>query len=205
MANFYVYAPVTGTVGSCWTGSVTCPADPDGCGNSGQMSATGKYCGGTYSCGPCCHPSVSCSEPQDIQVSGAPNIIFTADSIVRSIGVTRSSNACSSGSGCSSLPYTRVLTVYMYSGLNGTGIQLGAVTFAHVNNPLATGYYNTATEPGTGHAYKVIGSVPSGTCGQCYTGQHVHWERCGNSIVNSSISCGDTMLHSLSWVFRYSY
>lgn len=206
MPGFYVYAPITGTVTSCWTGPVACPADPNGCGNRRQIAATGKYCGGAYTCGPCCHPSVSCNEPQDIMTGGGtPDIVFTADPIVASIWVGLASNACSSESGCSSLPYTRVMTVYMYSGLNGSGTFLGVVIFVHVNNAIASGYYNTSIEPGTGHAYKVIGSVPPDSCGRCYTGPHLHWERCGNSVVNSSISCGDTMLRSLSWVFRYSY
>lgn len=205
MPSFYVYAPVTGTVVSCWTGPVTCAPNPVVCRTDRQIAATGKYCD-QLSCGSCCHPSVSCSEPQDINTGTAtPDIVFTADPIVASIWVGLANNSCSAASGCSSLPYTRVMNVYMYSGLNGSGKLLGAVTFAHVNNGLPSGYYNTSIEPGTGRAYKVIGSVAPGSCGQCYTGPHVHWERCGNSVVNGSISCGDTMLRGLSWVFRYFY
>lgn len=203
MATFYVYAPMTGTVNSCWTGPVSCPPDPTGCKNTSTLYTTGKYCSG--SCGPCCHVSVGCAEPQDIGPVGAPDIALIADPIVGSIWVGYATNACGAGSGCSSLPYTRVATVYMYSGLSGSGTLLGAVIFAHVNNPIASGYYNTSIEPGTGHAYKVIGSVSTGNCGTCFQGTHCHWEHCGNSIVNSSISCGDTMLRSLSWVFQYTY
>ena len=206
MPNFYVYAPVSGQVGSCWTGPVTCLPNHAGCGNVNTINTDGRYCGSTYSCGPCCHPRVSCSEPQDIKTGiSTPSIDFVADPVVGSIWVGLSTGVCGPSSNCSTIPYTRIVNIHMFSGSMGSGTSLGVVTFAHVDSPLTSSYYNTFIGPGTGHAYRTIGSVPSGTCGSCYTGPHVHWEHCGNSIINSGISCGDTMIRSLSWVFQYTY
>lgn len=211
MSSPYVYAPVNGQVTSCWDfgAPVTCPANWSACRTTNPIyNATGWYCGPAYCDQVCCHPSVTCSQPQDIGTgSSAPTIYFCADSVVKSIWIGYISNVCLPP--CNYAPFTNGMNVYMYSGLGGTGTQLGVVSYYHVNNRAASGFHNTYTNIYSGHSNYVLGQVIDssvyGNCPGCFEGSHVHWERCGNSVANGSISCGDTMLTDLSWVFRYSY
>jgi len=208
VGTLYVYAPVTGPVASCWDfGSpVTCPANLDGCGNSAQISnATGFYCSSQYTCGVCCHPSVTCSQPQDIDGSSGTAIYFIADPVVQSIYISYISNVCSVGSGCSGTAYSQGVNVYMYSGKAGGGVQLGLLSYGHVGSRAAAGYHDTYPNIYSGHSTFQLGVVLGGSCDDCFTGSHVHWEHCGTSTPNGSISCGDTMITDSSWVWQYTY
>lgn len=167
--------------------------DPSGCGNTGYIyNATSDYCGS------CCHPSVYCTQPIDIGSGSGRVLDFWASPAVASIYVTPTyGNVCAAAVGS---PWDDGIVIDMYTGTYQSGTHIGTLYYAHVENPFSGGV-NTV---GGGVTY--LGYTPTNPCGcSCYQGHHVHVEHCGNSVVNSSISCGDTMIEGASWIFRYDY
>lgn len=197
MAAFYVYAPYTGTFNSRWNDACTYGSD---------------YCPTP------CHPAAWGTRPADIGAGAGQEISFWTSPTIGSSTYPVLSIVVSSLSGgvCLNtsipLPWDGGMKVEMRSGFNGAGALLGTVYFAHVQN-VASGAFNTING---GVTY--IGYVPSScptcpgyctncsdcsTC-ECYRGHHIHIERSGNSVHNSSISCGDTMIEGASWIYKYT-
>jgi hypothetical protein len=183
--SVYVYAPITGGLTSYYNTGCT------------YHSA---YCAGG------CHPAVFCSGPVDIGdgVSADTWFDFWADPAVLSLKmISRPGIVCGSYSGS---PWDDGVEVQMYSGLNATGTYYGSVFFGHVKNPYI-GVINTGSNGvlrGVTQWAQVPGYCPGGgTCNGCYTGPHVHMEKCGDAFVDTTLSCDGTVTSAGNWIYGY--
>jgi hypothetical protein len=184
MTTAYVRAPFSG----CISGkAVYCVADEPGehCCNCDD-SCNGS--GGTHwTCG-------GGSNPIDICGTAGSSIYLRVNyPTVRCVQVWVAFPCCS---GCAD-KYRRTVKVDLYSQPNMVGY-IGTIVFAHVDNPtvLDGQMFNL-----TSSSLK-LGYVPSGSCGNCFTGPHVHMERYGGST--ASLCCCSSVTTSsniYSWNF----
>ncbi len=176
LVTVYVRGPISGTI----TGRnkyCTFPYASDVCNGSGSNH-------GTY---------MSSSNPVDIGGSGNINLRVNYPNVL-SIVTYVSLSCCSSSYEDN---YRRMVTVELYGKSNGA-CYMGSVRFGHVASPAVTNgtLYNLSS--GT----KLIGTVPSGNPGNCYTGAHSHMERSGGSVV--APCCGATVSSSTN-IYKFTW
>ncbi len=167
---------------------------------SGYITGRDQYCKPLSQGGDVCNGSqgthgkcMSSSNPVDIGGSGSlylrvnyPNVL----SIVTYINLV----CCNSSYGDN---YRRMVTVELYGRANGV-CYMGAVRFGHVASPAITNgtLYNLSG------GSTLIGTVPSGNPGSCYTGPHSHMERSGGSVV--APCCGATVSTSTN-IYKFTW
>lgn len=189
----YIYAPIGGPAGSCFSGG------------------SPVYCNGS-SCTGDPHSSVRCSNPLDISAYGDAYIYI--DSSCLSINTWYvGESACRSCTGCSSSPYTIVIQVDLYSGANKGGTLFGSVVFAHATS-VNYGLQNLATYGSIKKSPSKIYTTPTGSCGgldcngdgkpdYCFTGSHVHMEFCSANGVNTSWGCTNQYVAASTWIYYW--
>lgn len=201
MGEFWVHAPLGGTLTSHWDNA--CPTGSRYCGINGR-----------------CHPTVFGSNPIDIHCGWSSRLDFWSSPIVGSstwavLSVVTStfSGAClHSGPGA---PWDVGMEVKMYSGLNGYGAYLGSIVYAHVV-PAFIGVVNTINGGVTYLAYTASSNPPcvhcihpgTGLCDQpdsckCYQGSHIHIESVNAIARNTNLVCGSPAVAGSTWLYRY--
>lgn len=135
------------------------------------------------------------SSPIDIGGSGSLNLHVNYPNIL-SIRTFVEIRCCPSTYGND---YRRTITVELYGKSNGL-CYVGSVKYAHVASPAVSNntLYNLTS--GT----KLLGAVPAGNPGSCYTGPHSHMERVGGSVMPTGLCCGATVNSSTN-VYKYTW
>lgn len=167
---------------------------------SGCITGRTQYCCGACTGGDVCSGScgthgtcVGWSSPVDIAGSGGLYLRVNYPT-VRSIRTIVELRCCSSS--CAN-KYRRTIKVELYAQSNAV-CYIGSVMYGHVDGPLVSSntVYNLSSSS------KQLGTVPSGSCGGCYTGPHSHMERSGGST--SAPCCAasvSTSTNIYSWTF----
>lgn len=158
---------------------------------AGWISGRDYYCGATSVCNGDGGIHGSCGGGQNrVDVAGSGTLYFRATNI-RSLYL--SYGTC--GSGCST-DIMRTLKISLYGKPDGF-CPVGSVLYAHVGQPLLpSGLQNYSG------GLLAIGSTPSGTCGDFYTGAHSHMERFGGTVVApccyANVTTG-TAIYKFTW------
>ncbi|MDP2362723.1 MAG: hypothetical protein Q8M94_03020 [Ignavibacteria bacterium] len=167
---------------------------------SGYITGRTKYCiplsqGGDPVCTGSGNPHNSCAggvTPVDIGGSGSlylrvnyPNVLSIRTFIALPCCPGQPDN------------YRRAITVELYGKSNGV-CYIGSVRYAHVASPAVS--HNTLYNLSSGS--KLLGTVPTGSAGSCYSGPHSHMERTGGVTV--APCCGATVSTSTN-IYRYTW
>jgi len=98
--------------------------------------------------------------------------------------------------GCAT-KYRRTIKVKLYQCPNAIGY-IGTVMYAHVDNPQVAHnkVYNLTSSS------KKLGTMPTGSCGGCYTGPHSHMERSGGS---TSAPCCATDVSTSTKIYSWTF
>lgn len=168
MPTHWVYAGFSGTLESCYGA----PFKYAKC-RAGECQASDPIC-------TCCgtHPQVYGTHPVDISAAGGTQVALITSNSIKSFTTTQINgtvcdDACGDG-------IDDALRVDLYTDLNGGGSLAGTVWFCHAYDRLVNANRNLGFYDAAKSVWYNICKIPPGTCGDCYTGSHVHHETSGS-------------------------
>lgn len=154
---------------------------------SGQITGLDDYCsGGTHRVAKLCCPI-------DIGVGEGTSVYFYGSGVIKSVRTTyQGSGVCLDGTVPE--PWDAGVLVEFFGNYNAQ-CPIGEVFFAHTQQPVSDGVYNTNSIQ--------VGVVPPNTCGcDCYGGCHSHVERDANGTTNT-FGCGNPVYAGSTWMYRW--
>ena len=176
MASHWVYSGFSGTLESCFQAPYKYRACYEGEGGAGNEVCD---CYGT-------HPDIEGNHPTDVSQTGNTSAALIVSNTIKSFKTTRVDGNVCGGTTCTG-DEDDSLKVELFTGLNGTGTNLGTVWYMHVKDRIADGTRNTGYYSPSKSVWYNICKIPPGSCTGCYIGPHIHYETSGSCI--SSVGC----------------